>query len=163
MNTKRSIFEYSASQAAQNLKQDINNYWKGILAATVFVFVIVLLFGHFCPSLLILGIPCPACGLTRAGEYLLSLQFVKAWKMNPVIYPLALFFLYFVVCRYVCGTKVRGWRWMLWLLLVLLIVVYFYRMIMYFPQKVASYGAASNPMAYEPHNLLYWISNIVGK
>ena len=70
----------------QNLKSDVKTYWKGILAAAVFLMAMLLLFGQLCPLRILVGLSCPACGLTRAGLYVLSLQFHRAWEMNPVIF-----------------------------------------------------------------------------
>lgn len=141
----------------QNLKSDVKTYWKGILAAAVFLMAMLLLFGQLCPLRILVGLPCPACGLTRAGLYVLSLQFHRAWEMNPVIYPIALFVLYFIVCRYLLGKKVWGWRWMLWVLLILLVAVYIYRMGQYFPQKRVPYVTSATPMEYDSNNLFHWL------
>ena len=72
-----------------------------ILTFTILILIIIIsnyLFDYYCPSMVIFGIPCPACGISRAIYLLLQLKFVEAFKMNPSIYmaiPLILLYLYF--------------------------------------------------------------------
>lgn len=44
-----------------------------------------LLTDTICLSQLILGLPCPGCGLTRATLALLALDFPKAFQMHPLV------------------------------------------------------------------------------
>lgn len=141
------------------LEQDVKAYYKGVLLAAVYIIVANMLFGHMCPSVLMTGLPCPACGLTKAGIYILTLQFHKAWMMNPVIYAVGAFLLYFIVRRYVCGNPVSGWKWMLWGILILLVGIYLYRMAYCFPEKVVSGSQGKTPMHYDQRNLLCWFLN----
>jgi hypothetical protein len=46
------------------------------------------IFDEICPSKVFLGVPCPGCGLTRAGLSLFRLDFSRAWSFNPMIYSL---------------------------------------------------------------------------
>lgn len=47
----------------------------------------------FCPFKKITGIPCPACGTTRALLALLHGQWIQALQLNPLALPAALFLL----------------------------------------------------------------------
>lgn len=140
----------------QYLKQDIQAYYKGVLWVLVYLCGANLLFGSVCPGVLMTGLPCPACGLTKAGIYLITMQFQRAWVMNPVIYVIGLFLLYFVICRYILGSPVTGWKWMLWGILLLLLMVYFYRMLKYFPEEALTGDRSNTPMVYQRKNLLRW-------
>lgn len=47
-------------------------------------------FHLFCIFHRFTGIPCPGCGLTRAGGHLLHAEWREALWCNPMVYPLAL-------------------------------------------------------------------------
>ena len=38
-----------------------------------------------CPSMVLLGLPCPGCGTTRALAALVQLHFVEALRLNPLL------------------------------------------------------------------------------
>lgn len=140
----------------QNLKKDIKTYYKGVLTAGICIILMDILFGHMCPMVLLTGLPCPACGLTRAGLYVMTFQLNKAWQMNPVIYPIALFLLYFIICRYLLGRPVWGWQGMLWSILVILLMVYMYRMASGFTIETesANYNPSLSTVVYHWDNAL---------
>ena len=54
----------------------------------VFMYMVLvnLFFGYVCPSMVILGLPCPGCGLTRAAISLAVLDFKGALNFNPMIF-----------------------------------------------------------------------------
>ena len=63
-------------------------------------FVVLRTFFHGgCPWVLITGMPCPGCGLTRAGICLLHFDFAEAWKTHPFIYAVVFFVLLFGIVR----------------------------------------------------------------
>ena len=43
-------------------------------------------FGYMCPSMVVVGLPCPGCGLTRAAISLAFLDFSSALHFNPMIF-----------------------------------------------------------------------------
>lgn len=108
--------------------------------------LIHVIFEAFCPLLVITGIPCAGCGLTRAFLFLFSGQFARAMHMNPSVLLVLAFILYFVFFRYVLGKKVKGLNVCLVLLVAGMLIIYGYRMWMYFPQQV--------PYVYHEDNLL---------
>ena len=59
---------------------------RGILAVAAYVLTAQAIFGYICPSMWLLGLPCPACGLTRAAFSLLRLDFRMAASYNPMIF-----------------------------------------------------------------------------
>ena len=70
---------------------------KGILAVAVVLALLYLIihsiFHAFCPMLILTGIPCAGCGLTRAGLYLLKGQVLRAANINPSIFAVLVFLL----------------------------------------------------------------------
>ncbi len=137
------------------LKQDIMDYYKVTLIIIVYIIITNLLFGSVCALVITTGVPCPACGLTRAGVSLLTLQFVDAWDYNCVIYLIVPFILYVIVCRYILQCKCRGMVLGLCAITICLFVLYIYRMLRFFPDI--------SPMVYNKRSLLYqfiqWLSN----
>ncbi len=107
--------------------------WVIIAIITYFVFIRKFIMG-FCPAVKILGVPCPSCGLTRAGLKVLQLDFKGAWELHPFIYAIILLVVLFVWNRYICLNK--DMKWIQFLAVILLsgmCVFYIYRMFRYFP------------------------------
>jgi len=70
----------------KDFKQVIINNKIGILLASIYIVVAQLLFSYISPTMWLFGLPCPACGLSRAGFRLLRLDFVGAFNYNPSIF-----------------------------------------------------------------------------
>lgn len=77
-----------------------------LLILVIYFSITQLMFHCSCPSVLFFGLPCPACGLTRAGIELLTGHFAAAASYNTTIYLWVPFLLYCFVFRYVLGRKV---------------------------------------------------------
>ncbi|MBQ9984549.1 MAG: DUF2752 domain-containing protein [Lachnospiraceae bacterium] len=142
MNIKRGIEQF---------KQDILDWYKGILAAFVYIIVSNWAFGTVCTLAIATGLPCPACGLTRAGFSFLTFQWADAWNYNCVIFLIVPFILYCVICRYGLGCKCRGCIFWLIIIVICLIMLYTYRMINFFPDV--------EPVIYRKENLLRFLRN----
>ena len=70
-------------------KKDLQiGFIYGLIGITGVIFSLVIKdLNRFIPPCMfriLTGIPCPACGGTRTGIYLSHLQFLKAFKMNPL-------------------------------------------------------------------------------
>ncbi|MDE6974555.1 MAG: DUF2752 domain-containing protein [Lachnospiraceae bacterium] len=133
-------------KAAERVKRDIRQFWAVGVAFAIYSVIVRSVFGAFCPFLIVTGFPCAGCGLTRAGLHLLRGNFSQAAALNPSIFIVALFMLYCVYFRYLKGTKITGFSFVLGVLVVVTLVVYIYRMHLYFPNKV--------PYVYYKRNLL---------
>ena len=134
------------------LKQDIINWYKGVLTAITYCITIHMLLGQVCPMVLLTGFPCPACGTTRAGIAFLTLHWAEAWRLNGVIFLMAAFAFYFFFCRYILQCKCYGWSFIIIVIIICLLILYGYRMINIFPSEA--------PMEYYAPNLLSFLKNL---
>ena len=91
------------SVAGNRIKKDIRQYGPGILMAVLLYFLFHGLFGAFCPSLLIMGLPCPGCGMTRAVICLFKGEFARSWALNPAAGLWVMWALLFAYNRYIKG------------------------------------------------------------
>lgn len=147
----------------RRIYRDIRTYGAGIVAALLVLTGCNMLVGQFCPLVLLTGIPCPACGLSRAGGLLLTLHWKQAFYMHPMIFPIAAFLLYCCWYRYVWGKTPKYRKTLLFSILFLLIVVYFYRMGRYFKPPFSAADHAAGPIYYEPQNLWRICLHMVSK
>lgn len=129
------------------LWKDIKNSWIALVAIAVYIILMLHFFGTPCPMVLITGIPCPACGLSRAGFCLMRLEFSRAFRFNPFIYPIGGLVLLSGFYRYVLGKVCKYIKTLLIILAVAMIGFYIYRMIVFFPN--------TSPMIYESNNLIH--------
>lgn len=121
--------------AVGRLWKDILDYKELGLVLLVYYLLMEAIFSAFCPLVIITGFPCPGCGMTRALLFVLTGQFARAWNINPAIYGWIFLALYVGVQRYLLGRKAKGWKVMIGILAVVMILVYIYRMYRYFPDR----------------------------
>ena len=107
--------------------------------------LVVFIFGR-CPIRWILGIPCPSCGITRACEAALHLDFVLAFHYHPLfwIIPFALAYMIFGK-KPLLGSKKRESKFYM-VIIIILISVYIYRMLTMFPNV--------EPMTYNRNSII---------
>ncbi len=121
--------------------------WAAAVAAAHIIVLRHFLYS-LCPMVLMTGLPCPACGMTRAGVLILTGHFAAAWKLQPFIYILGLFVLAAGIWRYLLLKNSIGWmKKCLMVILLCMIAFYIYRMVRYYPDVP--------PMTYYPYNLFY--------
>ena len=125
--------------------RDIKSYWIGIVLFLLFYFAIKYFYNAYCPLILIMGLPCPACGMTRAMLSFVQGEWIRAFNLQPTVFLWVAFAIYWAVYRYVLGRKSKLSDWMLIILLLLQIGVYVYRMMTVFPEYA--------PMTYRSDNL----------
>ena len=112
---------------------DIYKYKWFILGFLVYYYLSHRIWGAYCPMLLVTGLPCPGCGMSRAIFFVLTLQFSRAWMMNPLAFLWTLLLILFVIMRYFLGKSVKKMQNPLILILILTIAYYVIRMKMTFP------------------------------
>lgn len=140
----------SLKMIGNRIKKDFMEYRIAIILFLVYYFTIKAIFHAYCPMVLITGLPCPGCGMTRAIALFLIGEFTRSWNLQPQAILWIIFALWIVIRRYFMEKKVIGFQMIFAALLTLLIVAYSYRMMTAFP----SYP----PMTYRKDNLL---SNIL--
>ena len=87
------------------LGKDILALLPAIAALAGYWTVTHLLFDRFCPMQILLGLPCPGCGMTRALGLVLTGHLAAAWKMQPPVYGWMVAGVVFGVQRYLVNRE----------------------------------------------------------
>lgn len=117
----------------ERIKDDLKKNGIGCAAVLACLILFALIFHDVCPVQILYGLPCPGCGLTRAGVLLLTGHFAAAFSMHPFIYVWLLFLLYLAFCRYIRGCRPKGALQLLIVIIAGMLLFYGYRMLRYFP------------------------------
>lgn len=91
----------------EKLKKDIYNLRIAIIPIILCVIIMQITLGTICPLKGLIGIPCPACGLTHATIYLLTGNFEKAIQANPTVFLWLTTIMLFIVDRYIHKLKIK--------------------------------------------------------
>lgn len=117
----------------ERIKDDLKKNGIGCAAVLACLILFALIFHDVCPVQILYGLPCPGCGLTRAGVLLLTGHFAAAFSMHPFIYVWLLFLLYLAFCRYIRDCRPKGALQLLIVIIAGMLLFYGYRMLWYFP------------------------------
>lgn len=114
----------------------MNKYFKFgkvlilVLLGLFIVFFFIKLFGKITGSICLIrgltGIPCPSCGMSRAIIAVINGDIINAFKFHP------LFWLPFIVLVLIIFKR-RFFKEILICTIILMVIVYILRMIMFFP------------------------------
>lgn len=135
------------------------NWIKGYMVAGILILLSMaflnLCFGRVCLFRIFTGLPCPGCGMTRALILFLTGHPSEAMDMHPLVifvvsFPVICLILKKVLKNYLQFIKCYGI-----ILLIVFIVVYIWRMIQFFPDRV--------PYIYDKDNLIRYIIQIIQK
>lgn len=132
-------------KAVKLLWADIKNMKTAVIIIAVYLGFMEIVLHNGCPFVVLTGFPCPACGLTRAGIHLLKGEWVQAWNLNLMIFPIAAIALTAVVCRYFLNRPLGFLKKYVIALILMMTVYYVYRMVTEFPGEA--------PMSYYYDNL----------
>lgn len=134
------------------MKKIWSRIWKDIrqtgwilLAIFAYYLISKRMLGAFCPMVLLTGLPCPGCGLTRAFLYVITGEFARAWYMNPSIYLWIVLLIYIGINRYILGKPAKHWPKIMAVIFVVMVGRYIYGMIFWYPDRP--------PLAYTGGNL----------
>lgn len=116
--------------------KDLRQYAPVLAAMGITMLLMRLVFHAGCPSVIVFGLPCPGCGITRAALLLAGGHPIRAFEMNPSIYVWLLFFLYLGWFRYVRGKQAPHLQLVLCMVIVLVIGIYVGGMWRFFPKKI---------------------------
>ena len=130
----------------KRISSDIKNYYIAILLFVALNIVVRKVFRAFCPFLIVTGLPCAGCGMTRAVFCFLTGQFERGMNLNPAAPLWILWIAAFVINRYILGKNSKWIRVLLGMVVVITLVIYLYRMLTQFP----SYP----PMTYYRNNIM---------
>lgn len=133
--------------------QDIKDMKFAIAAILMYFILLKHFFYSTCPLVILTGIPCPACGMTRAGFSILKGNFYTAWELNPFIYILIVFLFFYGLNRYFLHKSYRILKKLTIAALIAFLIFYIWRMYRFFPDTW--------PMQYYPDNLYAHFSQIV--
>lgn len=100
----------------------------------VYSFLTASVFGYICPSMIIVGIPCPACGLTRAGLMFFTGHFNESFDMHPLFIFVLILMVLYIKCLLLKKSTIRL-RQAAIILLIISFPLFFARMILFFPKQ----------------------------
>ncbi len=138
--------------SGKELKQDIKRFLPGLALCILLLGVMERVFGGVCWIRLTFGIPCPACGITRAFALLIKGDFAGAWQMHAMIFPVIFGVFLFLFCKYFLENSRKIWRRYVIMVCIVAILYYGWRMKYEFPDK--------EPMIFYSRS---WLSPFFGK
>lgn len=106
---------------------DIQSNRIFLLILLIYMVITQLLFHTVCPFAFLTGLPCPACGMTRAFILFLCGHFLDAAKMQPALYLWIPFLGYICFSRYILGKKPQFLQTLTVLTGLFTLLVYLYR------------------------------------
>lgn len=118
------------------IRRDIKDLLPAFVAILIYTVLVNLIFHAFCPMVIVTGLPCPGCGMTRALFYLATGRFGQSIQMHPMGVPITCIFIYFCWNRYIKGKKAKGIMPLIVMAVFLLLAVYAFRMYRFFPDRV---------------------------
>ena len=113
-----------------------------------------LIFGTVCPTMFLFGVPCPACGMTRAGVAFLTGRFAESFRMHPLFVPSAIFIVWAAALKLFRPSELKRLQNPAIALIAVGFVLYIFRMAILFPYHP--------PMTMNSDSVLHNIINILG-
>lgn len=133
-------------EAGKMLLRDLWSIRYAVVCIFVYWGVTRILFRQFCPMVIVTGLPCPGCGMTRAAIRLLMLKFNEVWMANPAIYAWLIWGIWAAWKRYIKKAEKINHTKMLIVVFGITLLCYLWRMAVSFPSV--------SPMVYEQNNIL---------
>lgn len=121
------------------LREDLYELRYALLGIAIYYITVHVIFGQFCPMMIVLHLPCPGCGMTRALFLVLSGHWRQAWQLQPLIYGWMLLAILFVVNRYLLNKKPKALIYLLVVMLLGTLFLYAYRICFGFPFELRTW------------------------
>ena len=90
MRTVRFMFaeENRGKEIKERIQKDLKQYKKAVILTGMILGTMQILFQTVCPMRILFGIPCPGCGLTHAGWYVITFQWknYQGISLDAVVY-----------------------------------------------------------------------------
>ena len=121
------------TEILNNLRYNLPQLLPAALVIVVYIIAADLIFGAACPFVIVTGLPCPACGMTRATLCFLTGQWAAGIQYNALalVWAPLLAVMFF---RRVCLNKdFDGWEKILIPVCLITIGYYIYRLIAVYP------------------------------
>ena len=145
---------YTVKKACEWLKWIVSFYVKLFkkhwIVITLYLLVIMgfnYIYGSVCFSTIMLGIPCPGCGITRATKLMLTWHFKESFQMHPLLPLVIIGVVSYPIIRKTLKNYILFVKIYVAICIVIFIGFYIYRMKMYYPNI--------QPMVYYKDNYLY--------
>jgi len=125
-----------------------------IIAAFIFLLYYVAttqFLGLSAPTMILMGFPCPGCGMTRAARFFITGNFAQSFAMHPLLMPTAAFALWAFVW-WLKGKDMEKLKTPFIILLVIFLITYIARMWLFFPHQ--------EPLVANPDSLLHNMINL---
>lgn len=134
-------------EIGNRILRDVKDFWVAAVVIIGYGVLVNLIFGAFCPMVIFTGFPCPGCGMSRAIFYLFTGRLRQSVYMNPMGIPIVCLIFYFLWNRYIIGRKAKGIVFLIGAAVVALVLVYAWRMYLFFPNRVPYVYTEKNIMA----------------
>ena len=118
-----------------DFKKLFYEYKFALLGLVIYFTVTQLALGQTCPSKVIFGLPCPGCGLTRAGLSFFTGRFSESLHMNPMFPVLFLYAIVAAALRILAPKHLGKLKIAAVPIIILTLTAFVFRMIMYFPDE----------------------------
>lgn len=89
----------------QRIYHDLYNLRLVLLIFLIYAVTTQLIFHTMCPFAIVLGFPCPGCGMTRAVLFMLSGKPFDSLYLHPLALPWPALLLYLCFFRYIKGRR----------------------------------------------------------
>ena len=109
----------------QRVISDIRKNGLAIIIVAAGLFVVNYIFGTICPIAILLGVPCPGCGMTRAVIAVLHGQFIQAASYNAAVYVWAAYAVFWIIDRYIFENKKKKISMTVIIVVCILTIMYF--------------------------------------
>lgn len=128
------------------LKQLIKQYGFALLLCIIALVTMDYIFGSVSLSVIFFGIPCPACGITRATKLMLLGRFKESFQMHPLLILVIIGVILYPILKKLLKNYRLFIKWYAIICIIIFICFYIYRMLVYFPNV--------EPMVYREDNFL---------